>query len=153
MKVLYPCGRAPLKTPTPSGGSPHTMLLCQNTIGTLTIEWHSPSPAYHWTPEQLLRFHEIENLSKNHLCKSSTQTTLQEIDDESYLGFADNVEAKGLRQCLQGLNEALHTIVTHILWSRHPLLFSPQPLWAGGIGCPSPMACAFSLSLVKIKLG
>ena len=60
-------------------------MLCQNTIDTLTIEWHSPSPAYHWTAEQLVRFHEIENLSNNHLCESSTPTAVQEIDDESYL--------------------------------------------------------------------
>ena len=60
--------------------------LCQNTIGTLTIEWHSSSTAYHWTPEQLVRFHEIEHLSSNHECKGSTPTTVQEIDDESYLG-------------------------------------------------------------------
>ena len=61
-------------------------MLCQNTIETLTIEWHSPSPAYKWTPEQLVKFHEIEHLSNNHTCESSTQTTIHAFDDESYLG-------------------------------------------------------------------
>ena len=61
-------------------------MLCQNTIGTLTIEWHSQSPSYKWTPEQLVRFHEIEDRSKNHPCEASTPTLVQEIDDESYLG-------------------------------------------------------------------
>ena len=61
-------------------------MLCQNTIGKITIEWHSPSAAYEWTPEQLVRFHEIEHLSSNHACATSTPTTIQAFDDESYLG-------------------------------------------------------------------
>lgn len=60
-------------------------MLCQNTLGHLTIEWHSRSPAFNWTQAELRRFARIEDLATHHSCPASEQTVVEPFDDESYL--------------------------------------------------------------------
>ena len=58
-------------------------MLCQDTIGHITIEWHHRKS--YFTTEQKEKFRQIEAIAENHTCEASKPTVPERFDDESYL--------------------------------------------------------------------